>query len=229
MNLTSSSDPNSISSQLRRKRDLRLRALIQSIYDAKGEVSVLDVGGTIEYWRRVGLDFLRERKTRIVVTNLHASELIDPGADQDVLSAAVANACDLSAYADGSFDLVHSNSVIEHVGGWSNARLFAAETRRVGRAYYVQTPNFWFPVDPHYYKAPLIHWFPHPIRARLFNTFPITYAGRIKGVDNAYNVIDGTRLLDSRQFQHLFSDAEMSIEWVFGLPKSLIAIRRAES
>lgn len=228
MKLADVTDPNSLSSRLRNRRDVKVRALIDHIHGQRNQVEIIDIGGTFEYWKRLGVDYLRSRKASVVVTNLHEYELTDAGADSDVLRATVANGCDLSAYGDHSFDLAHSNSVIEHVGPWSNMKAFAAEARRVGRAYYVQTPNFWCPIDPHYYRAPLIHWLPHPLRARVFNTFPVTHSGRIEGVGGAYEVIESTRLLDSRQLRHLFPDGEMSVEWAFGLPKSLITIRQGE-
>jgi len=227
MGLSDTRDPNSLSSKLRGKRDVRLRALIDAIAAEKGSVSILDVGGTIEYWQRLGLEFLRQRKVKLVVTNLVPSELTSMTGNEDLFSMAVVNGCDLSIYGDASFDLVHSNSVVEHVGDWSNMKAFASETRRVGQRYYVQTPNFWFPIDPHYYKFPLIHWLPTPLRARIFNALPVTHSGRVDGVDKAYQVIDSTRLLDSRQFQFLFPDAVISTEWFAGLPKSHIAVRDA--
>src|SRR3546814_10323990 len=66
-----------------------------------------------------------------------------------------------------SFDIAHSNSVIEHVITWDNMKNFARETRRVAAWHYVQTPYFWFPVDPHFYKLPFYHWLPRPLRAKL--------------------------------------------------------------
>jgi len=219
-------NPNSLSAKFRRKRDVKLRGLIEAIANERGAVTILDIGGTVGYWRRLGCDFLRAHKAHVVVTNFVASELTDLGGDGDIFEQAVANGCDLSEFGDASFDLAHSNSVIEHVGDWRNMKAFAAETRRVGRAYYVQTPNFWFPVDPHYYKFPIIHWLPRPVRARLFNSLAITHSGRIPTLDMAYQVIDDTRLLDGGQFRFLFSDAEISSERVAGLSKSYIAIRR---
>jgi SAM-dependent methyltransferase len=65
-------------------------------------------------------------------------------------------------YADGEFDLVYASSVIEHVPGARRAA-FAAETRRVGRGLYVQTPAFSFPVEPHS-LLPFAHWLPAVLR-----------------------------------------------------------------
>src|ERR1017187_2845994 len=52
-------------------------------------------------------------------------------------------------FRDAAFDVVFSNSVIEHVGDAQSQRAFAREVARVGRAYWVQTPNRWFPVEQH--------------------------------------------------------------------------------
>jgi hypothetical protein len=218
-------DANSLSNRFRRKRDVRLRAVIDAIHASRGRVRILDMGGTLEYWSRVGLDYLRSRNVFVTVMNLEASELDRTLAVADIFETAVGDACNLTGVKNDAYDLAHSNSVIEHVLTWDNMKAFAAETRRVAPAYYVQTPNFWFPIDPHFYKFPLYHWFPRPVRARILNTFPIAHVGRIEGVDNAFRVVDDARLLDSRQFGFLFPDAAISYERVGGLAKSFIAIR----
>ena len=64
-----------------------------------------------------------------------------------------------TSYADYSFDLAFSNSVIEHVGSEEDAARFAAEMQRVGRAFYCQTPNKWFPIEPDLGTL-FLHWFP---------------------------------------------------------------------
>ncbi|MEM2045934.1 MAG: class I SAM-dependent methyltransferase, partial [Candidatus Bathyarchaeia archaeon] len=48
-------------------------------------------------------------------------------------------------FKDKSFDVVFSNSVIEHVGNYDDQKMCAEEIRRVGKCYFVQTPNFYFP------------------------------------------------------------------------------------
>jgi hypothetical protein len=73
---------------------------------------------------------------------------------------------------DGGFDLVYSNSVIEHLGGIENQRPFAAECRRVGQNYYVQTPNIWFFMKPHFI-TPFIHWLPCKIQRLFLRNFTV--------------------------------------------------------
>jgi len=65
-------------------------------------------------------------------------------------------------FADNEFDLVYCSSVIEHVAPPRRAA-FAAEARRVGRAWFVQTPAFSFPVEPHS-LLPGAHWLPPRLR-----------------------------------------------------------------
>ena len=217
----------SLSSRFRARRDVRLRALISDIAARNGQVRILDLGGSVEYWRRVGLDFLREQRAHVTVLNYVAAELKADDCDETLFATAVGDACDLAAFGDGSFDLTHSNSVIEHVGDWKRMKQFASEARRVGRAYYIQTPYFWFPVDPHYYRFPFIHWLPRPLQATLLNRLPLAHVGRIDTIDSAFEVLDGTQLIDARQFRAAFPDAELLRERVLGLTKSLIAVRRA--
>src|SRR5581483_4637968 len=75
-------------------------------------------------------------------------------------------------FENGSFDIVISNSVIEHLGEWPQQKVFAEEIRRVGRSYWVQTPNRKFFIEPHF-LAPLIHFLPKKYRKRLARYFTV--------------------------------------------------------
>ena len=68
-------------------------------------------------------------------------------------------------FRDDEFDVVHSNAVIEHVGGSAEQRQFAAELVRVARSGFITTPNRWFPIEPHS-RVPLLHWLPRPVLVR---------------------------------------------------------------
>ncbi|HXG77397.1 MAG TPA: class I SAM-dependent methyltransferase [Gaiellaceae bacterium] len=75
------------------------------------------------------------------------------------------DACALP-FADGEFDVVFSNAVIEHVGGRERQRQLVAEALRVGRRVFLTTPNRRFPLEVHT-RLPLVHWLPdrlaHPV------------------------------------------------------------------
>ena len=71
------------------------------------------------------------------------------------------DACALP-FADGAFDVVFSNAVIEHVGDRDRQRRFVAEALRVGRRVFLTTPNRWFPVEVHT-RLPLVHWLPDAV------------------------------------------------------------------
>lgn len=136
--LADTGDPSSLSTKFRQKRDVKLRELITAISATGGELRILDLGGSVEYWRRVGLDFLRESGATVTVMNITATELKADAADARLFTAVVGDACDLSGMEDGSFDLVHSNSVIEHVGDW--ALRCSSRMARNGRS----TRRIWF-------------------------------------------------------------------------------------
>jgi SAM-dependent methyltransferase len=67
-------------------------------------------------------------------------------------------------FDDGEFDLAYSSSVIEHVEPAARAA-FAREVRRVARGWWVQTPAYSFPVEPHA-LLPFAHWLPPRVRRR---------------------------------------------------------------
>jgi SAM-dependent methyltransferase len=77
------------------------------------------------------------------------------------------DACALP-FADGAFDVVHSNAVVEHVGGRERQEAFVREALRVGRRVFLTTPNRWFPVEVHT-RLPLVHWLPAPLANRAYD------------------------------------------------------------
>lgn len=214
MALSDPKDIKSLSYRLRSKRDHFLREFL-----LRNGRSIIDLGGTSDYWRRVGLDFLKDNGFTVTIVNIRETEL-----GEGPFRCMVGNACAIDA-ADNSFDIVHSNSVIEHVGGWTQVSDFAREVRRLAPAYYVQTPNWWFPIDPHFWKVPCFHWMPEAVRAELLHRFPVATVGRIASREIARRVLEGTRLLSKRQMRALFPDAQLRPEKFAGLNKSWIATR----
>jgi hypothetical protein len=128
---------------------------------------------------------------------------------------------------DGSsFDLAFSNSVIEHLPTWEDQALFAAEMIRVGRAVYCQTPNFWFPIEPHL-LTPFVHWIPGFTR-NYWLVRHCTVAGWvIKPTREAFErEFSNIRLLTSGDVRALFPECEIWTERVLGLAKSFSVVRK---
>ena len=216
-------DPSSLGSRLRARRVGPLVQLISDAHARYGHVRLLDVGGRKGYWSILPPDFLRQHDVKVELLNL--SDDIQ-GEDDDIFEHVVGDACNLEMYSDKSFHIAHSNSVIEHVGGWGNVKRFASEIRRVASGLFVQTPNFWFPIEPHY-MAPFIHWLPRPLQEVMVRRLPLGYFRRKEpDWDSAMACIDATpRLLNARAYRLLFPDCSLVKERFFMLPKSLIAVR----
>lgn len=212
-----------LSNHFRGKRDGALRALIERAPRAGKGLRILDLGGRADYWQRIGFDWLAEQGAQITLLNVSEGEFSQvDNAPTGLFTNIIGNACALD-FADNSFDLAHANSVIEHVGLWSDMVAFARETRRVATAYYVQTPNFWFPVDPHFWKMPFLHWLPRPTRALLLRSFPLATAGRAQDLGQAYAFTDSNVLLTKGQMRFLFPEAQIHAERLVLLAKSYTA------
>jgi hypothetical protein len=215
-------NPYSVGSTLRKRRIAPLLDMIVAAFNDNGSVSILDIGGTKIYWNIVPRRFLEDHNVRIRIINL-----AEPETDQDEgpFIFSTADGCDLSDFGDKSFDIGHSNSVVEHVGDWARMVLFANEISRVSQRLFVQTPNYWFPIEPHC-MTPLFHWFPKPIQVWLVLHFQLGHWGKASTLDEAMRTVDSVHMLDRVMLQGLFKDAHISTEWFFGLPKSFIAIRK---
>ena len=205
--------------RFRRKRGQKLRAQIDRLADLLGrDIAVLDVGGRPDYWLNVGID----RISRIVLLNSSSGELdrpIPPGLPQEIFAHVTGDARNLSDHREATVDLVHSNSVIEHVGGWHNMRAMARELMRVGRAGWVQTPAWEFPVEPHY-QVPFLHWVGRPLGRSLLSLSP---KARVRRLDlhRRRIYIERINLLSKSEVRALFPDRPVRTEWMV-LPKSYI-------
>lgn len=137
-------------------------------------------------------------------------------------------------FRDEFFDVVFCSSVIEHVTlskadvwkVWSGhafrqkasqrQMLFADEVRRLGKGYFVQTPNKWFPIESHTW-LPFTNFLPRPM---LIPVLSFTNRVWVKKTTPDW------RLLTARQMARLFPDAEILFERWLGLRKSILAVRR---
>lgn len=210
------------SNRFRSRRIALFNELVTGIIARKGRCTILDVGGTHEYWQAFGdaMDW-----PRVSITLLNLSRTAEP--DTASISQVVGNACDMSGYGDNAFDIVHSNSVIEHVGLWGQMEAMAREVRRVAPAYFVQTPSYWFPVEAHS-RFPFLQFMPEPLKVSLIMRRRLGYWPKAEDVGEATRIAHSAILLHKRQMHHLFPDAEIVSEKVFLLTKSYMAIKRPQ-
>jgi Methyltransferase domain len=219
--ITNYDDTTSIASRIRRRRIGPLVRLIEAVHAKYGYVKVIDIGGTRRYWEILPKEVLISKKVLITIVNLPGSRVSQDDTHFEFIED---DGCNLSQYENNSFHIVHSNSVIEHVGDWNRMVSFASEVRRLAPNYFVQTPYFWFPLEPHC-MTPIFHWLPKPIRVGLVLRFGLGHWKRCITVDEAVRQVEDARLLDKRMFRYLFPDADHITENFFFLPKSLIAVR----
>jgi len=179
------------------------------------EMRVLDLGGTAEWWDAVPSD---RHPKEVVTLNLEK-----PRSGSDRVHHRYGDACDPPCDLRHSFDLVFSNSLLEHVGGhWRRQRL-ADVIRAAAPRHWVQTPYRYFPIEPHYI-FPGHQFLPLVARALIAEHWPLTgYPGR--KAEAALRLAAETELVSLTEFRLLFPDAEILLERFAGLPKSLVAVR----
>jgi len=127
-----------------------------------------------------------------------------------------------SGLPDRGFDLAFSNSVIEHVGGFGDQKRFADEMLRLGRRIYCQTPNKWFPVEPHFLGL-CVHWLPKKWFNHFVDRYLTLHGWRYRPTpDASAALINSIRLLTRADLQQLFPSCHIRTERFAGLPKSFV-------
>jgi hypothetical protein len=208
--------PESVAAKLRQQRFDFFMSLVQSL---EAPIKILDVGGTMNFWLRLGLPDEVFAKFEITLLNKNVRQL---GADNAQFRSIVGDARNMSQFQDQAFDIVFSNSVIEHLGDFEGQKQMASEIQRVGKRYFVQTPNYYFPVEPHF-VFPIFHWLPIFVRVWLATHFHLGWYGKFSNSDTARAEVSSIRLLKRSEMLRLFPQGKMQDEKIWGLTKSLIA------
>lgn len=206
-----STDSQSMGNKFRQKR---MQFFNQLLMDLPKPLSILDVGGNEQFWVNAG--FHERHDIAITILNLERCETHYPN-----FKGVAGNATSLDNYADNEFDIAFSNSVIEHLYNWENQQKMASEIRRVGRYHYVQTPNKYFFIEPHY----LLPWFQFlPKHLRLFILTKTRLSRNMKWKEKAARqYLDEIRLLSQREYKRLFPQSSIWKEKFIGLSKSFVA------
>jgi hypothetical protein len=200
-----------------------LTAWIALDRNAARPLRLSDLGGTGDWWRQhAGLLAGLGRPLEVDLVN-RSSEPVPERLEGLTVHSRVGDARSLPEVADGAYDLVFSNSVIEHVGVFAEQIRMAGEVARIGRNYLIQTPNRWFPIEPHF-LVPFWQFLPRDLRVFLHRRFKTGWYGRAGSFLEARATVDEVRLLDRRDLAALFPDALILGERVAGLTKSLLVM-----
>ena len=197
--------------KFRNKRFLILKQLMD--YDINKNYSILDVGGTEIYWEN--MNFIKQN-VHITLLNLNKVETKTKN-----IESVLGDATNMSNYNDNSFDIIHSNSVIEHVGSFSNQENMANEIKRVSKSYFIQTPNYYFPIEPHFLFFGF-QFLPIKLRAFLVRHFRLGWYSKIDDYQKSIETVESIRLLTKKELTRLFPEAKIYKEKIFYLTKSFI-------
>jgi hypothetical protein len=193
-------------------------ALFQKLVEElPSPVRILDVGGTNEFWEQRG--HAGDDRFQLTLLNLGEQER-----RWENIQSVAGDACDLSRWTDGSFDVAFSNSVIEHVFTFERQRAMAREIARVARCFWVQTPNYWFPMEPHFHMIGW-QWYPRSVRVGLLMKRRCGWRGPCADRKDAESLVDEVRLMNAAELRTAFPDGTLLREHFYGLTKSFVVVR----
>lgn len=200
-----------------RSRRARFEVFLSLIEDCDSPVRILDIGGTPQYWDRMLSGISLDKDLDITLLNPKPFMIDRPG-----FKAMVGDGRSLPEVPDRHFDIVFSNSTIEHVGSLADQERMAREMQRVARKYYVQTPNRYFPIEPHF-VFPLFQFLPTSVKVWLAQHFNLGWRPKMPDYDVALREVTSIRLLTRREVKRLFPHAAIYDDTYAGLVKSFVA------
>ncbi|MFN3996751.1 methyltransferase domain-containing protein [Algoriphagus sp.] len=210
----SSDHPKSLGAKFRANRLRKFEKLFFRNFNPEKPILILDVGGTDYFWKKSQIPNIPG--VRITLLNLRLEKTTHPH-----INSVIGDATDMTEFTDKQFDLVFSNSVIEHLYTFGNQRKMANEIQRVGRKYFIQTPNKYFPVEAHY-ALPFAQYLPKSLLFMLLTKTKLSRFKRWKPQD-AQQYLNEIRLLNAAEMKRLFPASKLLKETILGLTKSLTA------
>ena len=216
-----SADTSSRAHQFRLKRFSFFLKLFEEILITQSIVKILDVGGWEIFWENMGIE--RYPNVHILLLNLYKQPV-----SMKNIESMVGDGCRMDEFESGQFDIVFSNSVIEHAGDFNKQMSMANEIRRVGKNYFVQTPNYYFPIEPHFMFIGF-QWLPVSVRVFLIRHFNLGWIEKIPDYNKAVKMIEDTRLLKYSELYLMFPNAKIYREKYWGFTKSFVVYEKKTS
>ena len=186
--------------------------LFQKVFEPGPNDLILDVGASGQPFTGYTFEDYYPYQDRIVAGGVDPREIQDARRLYPRVRYAMFDGRTIP-FPDNSFDMVFSNAVIEHIIGPGQQERFAREIMRVGKSWFVTTPNYWFPFESHYH-LPFIHFLPREMQ-RWYN--------RLLGTAIAKGTVQDLALVSARQLQRLFPASRVVRMRVTFWPETLVA------
>ncbi len=204
----------SASSRYRKRRMKFFRKFAGEIGD---RLKVIDIGGTFYHWKDEP-DLLARIELTLINTEEESEEL--PGN----VHYMKADARELYFIKEQDFDIAYSNSVIEHFSTTGDKKKIADDIMRIGKHYFVQTPNYYFPVEPHF-LLPFFQMMPLSLQMKLVQKYSLGWYEKQTDEKSAEELVRSVSLLKLKELKRLFPGCKIYKEKFFLLNKSFIAYR----
>jgi len=206
-------------SRTSRKRKLQL---FNRIITPTENMRVLDVGAEVDSSGVEGLQFIDfyPWKNRISAINLSAEHISAIKNYNPEIEAVVGDACDLP-WPDKYFDVVYCNAVIEHVGSLDKQKRMAAEIMRVGKRWFVTTPNRWYPFEFHM-RLPFVTLLPG--RGYLWAGTVVSYNHVKRRYTFANKRQNSLRLMTAQELKSCFVGSRIIKQRVTFMSETLVAV-----
>lgn len=203
--------PGSLGTRFRTRR----WQLFVSLFPELRDMHVVDLGGRPDTWRRAD-----QPPRRVTIVNLEPiTHVPEPWID-----TVQGDACELpKEVADASWDLVYSNSLLEHVGGHYRRLQLAENIEQLASRHWVQTPYRYFPIEPHW-LFPMLQFLPLAVQARILTAWPFGPSGP-SDYSTSLRAVAQVELLANAEMGLYFPASQILHERAGPLTKSLIAVR----
>lgn len=202
---------NSLALKVRVKRMEYFKKLICKL---PKPLKILDVGGTEVFWDIMG--FAGNEDFKIVILNLSRAET-----HYSNFKSVEGDGRNMDEFEDNEFDVVFSNSVIEHVGSYEDQKKMASELKRVGKHVFLQTPSYYSPVEPHFF-IPFFQMFPIWLRTFLLRHFNLGCYQKTENKKEAEKMVRSVHLMKAKEIGNIFQGFNIKREKLFGLTISFI-------
>ena len=193
-------------------RNKRFKFFFNKIKKLKKPVTILDVGGKINYWENRNL--AGNNDYQITLLNIDLEESLYSN-----IKTIKGNATQMSELEDNSQD--YTINTLLDLYDFENQSKMALEVQRVGKKYLIQTPNKYFFLEPHY-LLPFFQFLPNSLKYFILTK---TKLSRLKKWDQEFakQYIEEIRLLSEKEMKILFPKSKIYYEKFFGMNKSFTA------